>query len=235
MSETVVPGGEAQPSPPIRPRPGWTVVFPIAPEGIPLILTSLVVAALIAIFPSWRSLALCPLAMGLFSAFFFRDPERRIPDDSNLILSPADGRVTAVEQSDEGLKITIFLSVFNVHINRIPTAGQVREVEYRPGEFLAAFKPEAEVVNEQTRIRLETPHGPVDVIQIAGLIARRIICDAQIGDDARLGERYGLIRFGSCTVLRLPPGAVPLVKVKSRVKGGLSAVARWSTSGETQL
>lgn len=173
-----------------------------------------------------------PLVLGLSTALacatFFRDPERVVPDDPSLVLSPADGRVTTVDSGPDGTTITIFLSVFNVHINRVPVAGKVIGVSHRPGKFLAAFRPEVPAVNEANDLTLESEHGIVQTIQIAGLIARRIVCRARVGDVLRAGDRFGLIRFGSCTQVRLPAGTVPAVQPGQKVWGGTSVVARWS-------
>jgi phosphatidylserine decarboxylase len=114
-----------------------------------------------------------------------------------------------------------------VHVNRVPVAGRVTSVTHRPGRFLAAYRPEAADVNERTDLVLETLRGPVSVAQIAGLIARRIVVRVAPGDRLAAGARYGLIRFGSCTQLTLPPGAEPLVKIGDAVRGGTSAIARW--------
>jgi len=209
-------------------RPARGRLIPIDPAGIPFVTIPLAASLLIALFGTpWLWIGV-PLALvGLFSAFFFRDPERAIPDDSSLVLAPADGRVTAVTDGPDGVVVTIFLSVLNVHVNRVPTAGRVVSVTHRAGRFLAAFRPEATLVNERTDLVLDTEHGRVSVAQIAGLIARRIVVRVRPGDRLAAGDRYGLIRFGSCTQLTLPPRASPTVKAGDRVRGGLSIVARW--------
>ncbi len=220
--------------------------LPVAPEGLPLILTALILGALLLLLvpvvpraprmiqPLLSSLVVASpivLALGLFSAFFFRDPERDVPDDPDVVLSAADGRVTAITEDAEGLKISVFLSVFDVHVNRAPVGGTVVRTDYKQGEFLAAWKPLAEEVNERMAVTLRTARGPVEVIQVAGLIARRIVCRVMAGDELRAGERYGLIRFGSCTIVRLPPGqARALVRVKDRVRGGVTPIARWTAA-----
>jgi phosphatidylserine decarboxylase len=175
----------------------------------------------------WAWLALPAAACGAFCAWFFRDPDRPIPADPALVLSPADGRVTEVRDGASGLVVTIFLNVFNVHVNRVPVAGRVTSVTHRPGRFLAAYRPEAVDVNERIDLVLETARGPVAVAQIAGLIARRIVVRVRPGEQLAAGARYGLIRFGSCTQLTLPPGAEPLVKTGDTVHGGTSVIARW--------
>jgi phosphatidylserine decarboxylase len=208
--------------------PPWARALRVAPEGMPLIAIVVFVTALLAIVPLARWSAVPMGLLALFTIYFFRDPERAVPSDPQLVLSAADGRVTAVADEPEGLKISVFLNVFDVHVNRSPVAGAVREIEYTPGEFVNAMKAYAEDHNERLAMRLETAHGRVEVIQVAGLIARRIICRARVGDRVRAGERYGLIRFGSCTVVRLPRGATPLVRIGERVTGGVTPIARWT-------
>lgn len=168
---------------------------------------------------------------GIAAALFFRDPERLPPADPALALSAADGRVTAVEKTTEGLKIVVFMSVLNAHINRSPVAGRVREVAYKPGEFLGGWKPLAEKVNERVTTTLETPRGRVIVAQIAGVLARRIVCRVRPGDALAAGERIGLIRFGSCAAVLLPGEAEALVQVKDRVRAGITPIARWPKPG----
>ncbi|MCU0225294.1 MAG: phosphatidylserine decarboxylase [Acidobacteria bacterium] len=196
--------------------------------GVPFVAVPLGAALAAAVAGSpWSWFALPAAALGLFSAWFFRDPDREIPQDPSLVLSPADGRVTAVDEGAGGLVVTIFLNVFNVHVNRVPVAGTVRSVTHRPGRFLAAYRPEATEVNERTDLVLETARGPVAVAQIAGLIARRIVVRVVPGERLAAGARYGLIRFGSCTQVALPPGAEPLVRPGEAVRGGTSVLARW--------
>jgi phosphatidylserine decarboxylase len=171
--------------------------------------------------------------------FFFRDPERAIPDDPAALVSPADGTVTHVGEVDEPdfpggrvLRVSIFLSVFNVHVNRVPRAGRVTAVRYFPGCFLDARHPECATRNEQLWIDLdETDSGrPLRVKQIAGAIARRIVCRLKPGDCVRAGERFGMIKFGSRTDVLLPAGeAVALhVQVGDKVKGGSSVLLRFT-------
>lgn len=200
--------------------------LPIAREGWPFILPPLVFAIVCGLAGWWIAAAVTAL-VALASAAFFRDPERIPPEDPALVLSPADGVVTSVDQGEEGLSISIFLSVFDVHVNRAPVAGGVRRVRYLPGRYLAANLERTSQENERNEVYLETPRGEVKVTQIAGLIARRIVCRVQPGDRLKGGERFGLIRFGSRTDLRLPPGAVAIAARGDKVRGGLTAVARW--------
>jgi phosphatidylserine decarboxylase len=166
------------------------------------------------------------LALGAFSLWFFRDPDRDIPREKGLVVSPADGTVVAVTQDAEGPSVAIFLSVFNVHVNRSPIAGRVESVFYRKGRFLAAFDERAGEMNERSEILVSGDDGSVRVRQIAGVLARRIICKVKPGDRLDAGERFGLIRFGSRTDLRLPPGSTVAVAVGDKVKGGSSVIGR---------
>lgn len=176
----------------------------------------------------WAGTAAALAAAGSVACLgFFRDPERKIPDDPDLILSPADGRVLEVAPAGEGTRISIFLSVLDVHVNRSPIAGRVGEVVHTPGRFLAAFDTRASDLNEQTRVPIEGRRGAVVVKQIAGLIARRIVCRVGAGAELAAGERFGLIRFGSRTDLMLPRGARATVTAGDRVRGGSSVVAKW--------
>ena len=166
--------------------------------------------------------------LALFVTWFFRDPARAIPADPETLVSPADGRVIeVVPEPDGGTQISIFLSIFNVHVNRSPVAGEVVEVTRRPGKFLAAWKHEASSDNVQASVTVRTPRGDVRFVQITGLIARRIVCHLTPGRRVARGERYGLIRFGSRVDIFLPPAAAPAVRVGDRVRGGADVIARW--------
>jgi phosphatidylserine decarboxylase len=168
-----------------------------------------------------------------YIAAFFRDPPRSAAQSGDhQVVSPADGRVTVVEEIERPefpggrcLRIGVFLSVLDVHINRMPLAGEVERTERTPGRFMNAMKPESAVLNERQDIWLKTRFGPVLVRQIAGLIARRIICRAQRGDAYERGERFGLIRFGSGTEVYLPLPAKPLVKPREFVRCGKTIIA----------
>ncbi|MEW6622452.1 MAG: phosphatidylserine decarboxylase family protein [Bacillota bacterium] len=168
------------------------------------------------------------------AALFFRDPHRDIPEDQDIIVSPADGTilgVTEVEEKDyfktRVKKVSIFLSVLDVHINRSPIKGTVAKVRYVPGKFLAAYKQEAAVCNEQNMVFIEGEKFPVLVVQIAGFIARRIVCRVQEGVELERGQRFGLIRFGSCTELYVPIGTEIEVKKGDKVRGGETIIGRW--------
>jgi len=201
----------------------------VAREGLPFILIPLAAAAGAAL-AGWGPVAAALAVLGLLCAGFFRDPDRRAPEDPAAILAPADGRVTAVERAPEGLRISIFLSVFDVHVNRAPVSGRVESVRYTRGRFHNAMNEVSAAENERNDVRVATDRGPVEVTQIAGLIARRIVCRVKAGDRLATGDRFGLIRFGSRTDLRLPPGAEPAVVPGARVAGGETIVARWSAA-----
>ncbi len=170
-----------------------------------------------------------PLLLAGFFLWFFRDPTRQISAEPGVIVSPADGLVTEAEwvETTEGnkLRLSIFLNVFDVHVNRSPISGTVELVEYREGGFMNAMKPESGLTNEQTLIRIDGGGYEVAFKQIAGLLARRIVCNVKAGDRVERGQRVGLIKFGSrCDVL-LPPDTNLRVKVGARVKGGSSVLA----------
>jgi phosphatidylserine decarboxylase len=210
------------------PRGGRLTRFRLAEEGLrfvfPLAFATLLAAALLP-GPAWALL----LALTLAVAAFFRDPERVPPADETLIVAPADGHVLQIENGPEGLRIAVFLSVFDCHVNRAATGGTVTAVDYRPGLFLPAWDRRCTAENEQTVIDLATPRGPVRIVQIAGLIARRIVTYAGDGAPVGRGERIGMIRFGSRTELQLPPGTVARCRVGQYVWGGETPVAQWAS------
>lgn len=205
----------------------------IAPEGLPIITSSAAATVLTALVSP--RLALAPLALTLGTAFFFRDPPRQLPTDARQFYSAADGTILRVEQLNEprfikgrALRIATYLSLFDVHISRITTAGTVRYVEHVPGVFHAAWAEDADIANERNYIGLETPHGPVLIVQIAGLAARRIVCNVRPGDDVRAGERLGLIKFGSRTDVFVPvEAALTLVAAGMRVRAGITPLGTW--------
>ena len=178
----------------------------------------------------WRGLVFLP---GLFALNFFRDPQRLISPEPRDIVSPADGVVTLVEPvestpwySGPCMRVSIFLNVFNVHVNRSPADATIAKIERQAGLFKSAMAADSAEVNEANTLWLETPHGPMTVRQVAGLIARRIVCPAQVGERLLKGERFGMIRFGSRTELYLPRGADVVVRVGQKVRGGATVVAR---------
>lgn len=182
----------------------------------------------------WSVLIWLGLAGLLFFAYFFRDPERDIPDDPAGIVAPADGKVILVDEVREdkylnapARRIAIFMNVFDVHVNRAPLAARVTEAQHRDGCFKAAFREDACTLNEQMALLLEAKGSRVLVVQIAGLLARRIVSYVKPGQQLEKGERLGMICFGSRVDLYLPPEAEILVKVGDRVKAGSSMVAKW--------
>lgn len=203
------------------------VGVPFAKEGIPFIAAPAGVTLLTAVL-GWPVVACVGVIATLFSAWFFRNPARVIPQGKHLVVAPGDGKVIAVEEEFEprylkerSVRVTIFLNVFDVHINRMPCDGTIEDVQYQPGLFLVASKPEATLRNEQNAVMIKTHEGiKVLCVQVAGLIARRIVCWVSPRDRAIRGERYGLIRFGSRMDTFLPIGTRLRVAVGERVKGG---------------
>lgn len=203
----------------------------IAREGWPFIAASLVVAIAVHVFAGW-AWALFFWIVVAFMIQFFRDPPRAIPEDPVAVLSPADGRVVSVERARDpyldrdALKISVFMNVFNAHSNRSPVDGEVRKTWYFPGSFLNAELAKASLENERAVLWIQTPKG-VDVtcVQVAGLIARRILCYAQGGQTLARGQRYGFIRFGSRVDVYLPPNATPRAAVGDKVYATASILA----------
>lgn len=189
---------------------------------------------IICIFFGWKWPAAILIFLGLFVFYFFRNPERDIPSDPGLVVSPADGRV--VEIVDEpfdsvmGHRISIFLSIWNVHVQRAPVAGRIANVVYRPGKFMGAFRAAASRENEQNVIYMDTPQGTLVFKQIAGAIARRVLCWKNPGEEVSRGERVGLIRFGSRVDVWLPMDAEVVVKRGENIAGGASVIAKWNST-----
>jgi phosphatidylserine decarboxylase len=197
--------------------------MPLARESYPYLVAGITVGA-VALITGFFWLGGAALALSGFVAFFFRDPVREIPGGPGVFVSPADGKVTEVRplEPSGGTRISIFLSLFDVHINRSPVAGRIERVEYREGRFLPANLSRASLENERNDITLATSLGPVRFSQIAGVVARRIVCWKKAGYEVATGERIGLIQFGSRMVVDLPPGVSPEVRVGTRVRGGSS-------------
>lgn len=210
----------------------------IAPEGkkilLPLGWITVITAGAAVVFMTSVLIILTlilALLVGL-ALVFFRDPEREIPTDQNAILAPADGRVVQIRELDdqqvgpEATLISIFLSVFNVHVNRVPVTGIVQSVDYQPGKFLAAFKPQASQLNEHTTIILNHSRATIKIKQIAGVLARRILCYAEPGKRMHLGSRLGYIMFGSRTDIIIPGTVQIAVHVGQKVTGGETILGR---------
>ncbi|MEX2300135.1 MAG: phosphatidylserine decarboxylase family protein [Bryobacterales bacterium] len=173
--------------------------------------------------PGWGAVFF-PLA--LFCVYFFRDPERVIPDGP-VAVSPADGKVVHIRQVDGGrTRVSIFLNIFNVHVNRVPVAGRITEVAYKPGRFVMAHREDASSDNEQNTVTISAGDTQVVTRQIAGLIARRIVCRKKVGDEVQKGERFGLIKFGSRVDVFLGPDWELTVSTGDKVRGGSSILAR---------
>ena len=189
-------------------------------EALPFVVVLAAVAVVTGLWLPW--LAILPGAALVFTLWFFRDPERRAPSDPDAIVSPADGRVIRVDER----RISVFLNVFNVHVCRSPVAGKVNSIVHTPGRFLAAFKDEASEHNERTAIDIETTDHPVRLTLVAGLIARRIVPWIEESQELAVGQRVGLIRFGSRADIDLPPGSTPCVAIGERVVAGETVLAR---------
>ncbi|MBI5420296.1 MAG: phosphatidylserine decarboxylase family protein [Deltaproteobacteria bacterium] len=205
----------------------------IAPEGVPFVLSAAAVAAaLYFLWPKSLPLAVCALLLAAFVAWFFRNPERIPPAEPGAVISPADGKIVYCGDcppgrynEETGKKVSVFMSVFDVHVNRAPVSGKVVAVRYNPGKFLAANVDKASLENEQNGVVIETPGGRrVSYVQIAGLIARRIVCDLREGDAVNQGQRVGMIRFGSRVDVILPSSATLRVGLGDRVRAGESVV-----------
>jgi len=187
--------------------------------------------AIVAIILGYWPIGLLFGVLTAFMAFFFRDPRREPPTDENVVVSPADGRVTRVqrvdqESDDSATLVSIFLSPFDVHINRAPIAGEITRVAYMKGKFLIATDETASVVNEQNSLTIEGEKITVVCKQIAGILARRIVCWKHAGERVALGERFGLIKFSSRTDIVMPANVTVSVKKGDRVKGGTSIIGR---------
>jgi phosphatidylserine decarboxylase len=168
------------------------------------------------------------LGLSLFVAYFFRDPERMVSPDSTAIVSPADGKVVSVWAEKDGMtRISIFLSLFNVHINRSPIAGKVEMVNYRPGKFKVALDEKASLENEQNVLVIGNGSHQIKFSQIAGILARRIVCWKKEGDWVEKGERIGLIKFGSRVDIFLPRDIALVVSLGDKVKGGSTIIGRF--------
>ena len=210
--------------------------FPIHKEGYKFILIFAIVTIVIALMSS-KLLGLIGLVLTLWCIFFFRDPERVIPTETNAIISPADGIVTLIENGvtapdDLGFgdkkwnKMSVFLNVFNVHVNRTPVAGKITKVSYKPGKFLSANVAEASSENERNSVVVKTADGTEIVfVQVAGLVARRIVSDIKEGQEVKAGDRYGIIRFGSRADLYFPENVEIKALVGQTMIGGETIIA----------
>jgi len=200
----------------------------IVKESIPYIVVPLLLAAGAAVFGFWWVAAIF-LLVTLFMAFFFRDPKRVPPSDPDVVVSPADGKVTRISSAGaDSTVVSIFLSPLDVHINRSPIPGKIVDVLYSPGKFLMATNEKASLVNEQNALTIQGEKITVVCKQIAGILARRIVCWKAEGDSLGLGERFGMIKFSSRTDLLLPANVRVIVKEGDRVRGGTTVIGRIS-------
>lgn len=202
----------------------------IVSDGIVYVVVPAALMVVLLILGFWP-VALLFGILSAFMAFFFRDPKRQAPADTDVVVAPADGRVTRVKSIDEGSPgsatlVSIFLSPLDVHINRAPIAGRITDVSYTRGKFLIATNEKASLVNEQNALTIEGEKITVICKQIAGILARRIVCWKQAGERVELGERFGLIKFSSRTDIVLPASVDVLVTVGTRVKGGTTVIGR---------
>jgi phosphatidylserine decarboxylase len=220
-------------------------VFKFAPEGYPFILGSLLITVTVSLFliGNWKPgnygyaffllfLLFClSCGMTVFMAFFFRDPDRKIPGGEGIFVSPADGKVILIQEVTEGeylkapvKEISIFMSLFDVHVNRAPCNGTVRAINYSPGKFMVAYKEKASIENENVVMVLDGKEGRIFVRQVAGFIARRVVCRVKAGDVLIRGERYGMIRFGSRLDVYLPKDTKIMVRLGDKVKAGETVI-----------
>ena len=198
--------------------------LPLASEGLPFILP-LAAATAVSLLLGWPLATAVGAVLTVAVACFFRDPERAVPQIAGAVVSPADGRVHEIETEQGRRRISIFLSVTDVHVNRAPYAGKVNEVVYKPGRFVPAYRAAASRENESNRVTIGTPDATIDVKQIAGILARRIVCRVRPGDVLEKGQRYGLIRFGSRTDLLLPADCDVVAQVGDNVRGAETILA----------
>jgi phosphatidylserine decarboxylase len=194
-------------------------------EGLAFVIVPLFLGLGFIFFGLWLVAALFFL-LAAFMAYFFRDPKRTVPAGDNLILSAADGHVTRIEDGERGKIVSVFLSPFDVHINRSPIAGKIENIEYVPGKKTPATSDNASLVNERNSLTITGKNMTVVCTQIAGILARRIVCWNKEGDNLELGQKFGMIKFGSRTDILMPENVEILVHVGDRVVGGETIVGR---------
>jgi phosphatidylserine decarboxylase len=196
-------------------------------EGIPFVLVPMVIAAVLAAFQIWI-VAVVFLLIAAFMRYFFRDPHRTVPPGNGLIVSAADGRVTRIEDGTDSKLVSVFLSPLDVHVNRSPIAGVVNTITYTVGKKMPATSDEASMVNERNALVIEGTDMTVTCTQIAGILARRIVCWPKTGDGLARGQRFGLIKFGSRTDVLMPGNVELQVQIGDRVRGGETIIAKLS-------
>jgi phosphatidylserine decarboxylase len=201
----------------------------VVKDGIPFVAVPLIIFAILLFFKLWL-IALPFLLIAAFMAYFFRDPNREIPVNPDLVVSPADGLITRIEKLGDNAEsttvVSIFLSPLDVHINRSPIAGKITSQRFQKGKFKMATREDASLVNEQNILEIKGEKITVVCKQIAGIVARRIVCWKHVGDDLKMGERFGLIKFSSRTDLILPANVELLVEKGNRVQGGTTVIGR---------
>ena len=216
-----------------------TFIKPMHKEGIRFV--AAFAAVTLVLFWIWDPLGWIGVGLTVWCYYFFRDPKRAVPQNAGLMVSPADGVVSLIERAvpppelgmgpEPLMRVSVFMSVFNCHVNRAPIAGRISEISYRPGKFLNASLDKASVDNERNSVRIDMADGrSIAVVQIAGLVARRILCFAVKGQDIRTGERFGLIRFGSRVDVYLPVGVTPLVGEGQTAFAGETVLADFAGS-----
>lgn len=211
----------------------------MAREGLAITLSFLLLALACAVLTYlygadvWKILLVITAALALFSAYFYRDPDREVPLDPSKIVSPADGRIVAIQPVSDyyvgknAIRISIFLNIFNVHINRVPCSGSIVNSQYRPGKFLPAFDSRTSEENEHTIIDIQNMRFKLRVKQIAGVLARRIVNNLRPGDTVVIGRRFGLIKFGSRVDVIVPVEMYLNVQLKQKVVGGKTILGEW--------
>lgn len=202
----------------------------IAKEGYPYIII-FAATTIVALLLGGKWMVIVPFVITVFMVYFFRDPEREIPEGEGLFVSPADGKIILIKDvfEKEHLKadvkeISIFMSPFNVHVNRTPCDGKIKNIQHNKGKFMAAYKDEASFKNENIEMTLKTKYGDILVRQVAGYVARRAVCRANAGDSLKRGERYGIIKFSSRLDVYLPKNTEIKVKLGDRVKAGETVI-----------
>jgi len=209
-------------------------------EGMVYYVPVLALGVLLLIFlgphGAYAYLGMPVILLGLAILCFFRDPRRASDAEANELVSPADGKIVGIEDLEQTShydgpcrRVSIFMSVLDVHVNRAPSKGTVRKIEHKPGRFINAMNPQSSECNESNAIWMETPYGPITVRQISGALARRIVCKAAEGDILARGEKFGMIKLGSRTELYLPPDTEVCIAIKDTARAGSTVVARFST------
>jgi phosphatidylserine decarboxylase len=194
-------------------------------EGIPFVLFPVFVAAIFGLLGLWPAAAFFAFVTA-FMLYFFRDPRRVIPTGPGLIVSAADGRVTRIDDTPEQKLVSVFLSPLDVHINRSPIGGTIEKIVYTKGKKMPATKNEASILNERNSLSIKGSEASVTCTQIAGILARRIVCWPKEGDNLERGQKFGLIKFGSRTDVVMPPNAEIMVKIGDKVRGGETVIGR---------